>query len=490
MTQVGDGPRADEPALGALLAERYQLEEHINHDGAGRDVWRGVDVILRRPVAIVMREPGGDSAQEMLSAAVTASRVTHPNLIGVYDAIDEGARAYVVREWVDGVALRDLVVDEGQLDPERTTAVLNGVSQAVAALHASGMAHGNIHPGSVLIAHDGRVVLTDARADGYASFERDIRALGGSGYFMLTGSWPSEAGRAPATISDALRDHTGAPSAPRQIRAGVPTYLDDLVMDLLNPDLALPSAEVLAAELSRLDTGGDQLLFGQGSGTLRFASTEEAAPSPRLTIPKVAVVSGAALAVAVAVMVLGFKVLNAKADADHGNPAATQSAHPGNPHPIPLTAAQVRIVDPKGDRKETKNAGYLVDGDPGTAWKTNGYTRANFGGSKPGMGILIKLDSPQRIASVKVQLTLPGATGQLMAGSADPGDTSAGDQTILDTYQKVGDPLVNAGTTMVFATDMSTPYQYLLVWFTELPLDNASANPYKIGVQEITVEVQ
>ncbi len=490
MTQVGDGPRADEPALGALLAERYQLEEHINHDGAGRDVWRGVDVVLRRPVAVVMREPGGESAQEMLSAAVTASRVTHPNLIGVYDAIDEGARAYVVREWIDGVALRDLVVDEGQLDPERTTAVLNGVSQAVAALHASGMAHGNIHPGSVLIGHDGRVVLTDARADEYATVERDIRALGGLGYFMLTGSWPSEAGRAPATIPDALRDQSGAPSAPRQIRAGVPTYLDDLVMDLLNPDLALPSAEVLAAELSRLDTGGDQLLFGQGSGTLRFGPSDEPAPTARLTIPKVALVSGAALAVAVAAMVLGMKVLNAKADADHGNPAASQSTQSG-PHPVLLTAAQVRIVDPKGDRKETKNAGLVVDGDPDTAWKTNGYTKPNFGGSKPGMGILIKLDSPQRVASVKVQLMLPGATGQLMAGSTDPGDTSAGDQTILDTYQKLGDPLVNAGTTMVFATDMSTPYQYLLVWFTELTLENASApNPYKIGVQEITVEVQ
>lgn len=473
-----------------LLAERYQLEEHINHDGAGRDVWRGVDVVLRRPVAIVMREPGGESAEEMLAAAVTASRVTHPNLIGVYDAIDEGSRAYVVREWIDGLALRDLVADEGQLDPERTTAVLNAVAQAVAALHTSGMAHGNIHPGSILVADDGRVVLTDPRAEAETTPERDIRALGACGYFMLTGSWPSEGGRAPASIPDALRNESGAPVAPRQIRAGVPTYLDDLVMDLLNPDLAPPSSEVLAAELSRLDTGGDQLFFGQGSGTLRFATPDEPVPSGRLTIPKVAMVSGAALAVAIAAMVLGVKVLNAKADADHNTPS-TQATHQGKPKPVALTAAQVRIVDPKGDRKETKNASYVVDGDPGTAWKTNGYTRSNFGGSKPGMGILIKLDSPQRVASVKVQLTLAGATGQLLAGSADPGDTSAGDTTILDTYKAVGDAQVRAGTTMVFATDMSTPYQYLLVWFTELPLENSTAaNPYRIGVQEITVEVQ
>ena len=134
MTQVGEGQEtaADEagpvmtfgaPTVGEILAERYQLEEHVNNDSAGRQVWRGVDVILRRPVAVVLRHPGGDSATEMLQAAVAASRVIHPNLVGVYDAIDEGERAYVVREWVDGEALRELVAAEGPLDPARATAI-------------------------------------------------------------------------------------------------------------------------------------------------------------------------------------------------------------------------------------------------------------------------------------------------------------------------------------------------------------------------------
>src|ERR1700754_3521642 len=105
VTQVGEGQEADEaappvttfgaPSVGEILAERYELIEHVNDDSAGRQVWRGVDVILRRPVAVVLRYPGGDSAAEMLQAAVTASRVIPPSLIGVYDAIDEGDRAYV-----------------------------------------------------------------------------------------------------------------------------------------------------------------------------------------------------------------------------------------------------------------------------------------------------------------------------------------------------------------------------------------------------------
>jgi hypothetical protein len=181
--------------------------------------------------------------------------------------------------------------------------------------------------------------------------------------------------------------------------------------------------------------------------------------------------------------------LNAKADPrNNGLPTAGPSTGPVNPRPITLSAAQVRIVDPKGDRKETENAARVVDGDPDTAWKTNGYTRANFGGSKPGMGVLIDLRAIQHVASVKVQLTLPGAKAQLRTGKADPGNNREGDTTIDETYTAIGDIKVT-GKTTVFPVDQKV--QFLLIWFTELPLENAnSANPYKIGVEEISVEVQ
>ena len=161
MTQVGEGQEAEEtappvmtfgaPTAGEVLADRYELVEHINNDSAGRLVWRGVDVVLRRPVAVVLRYPGGDSATEMLQAAVAASRVIHPNLVGVYDAIDEADRAYVVREWVDGQSLRELVSADGPLDPARATAIGSAIASALAAVHATGMVHGNVHPGTVMI---------------------------------------------------------------------------------------------------------------------------------------------------------------------------------------------------------------------------------------------------------------------------------------------------------------------------------------------------
>ncbi|MEV4416441.1 protein kinase family protein [Catellatospora sp. NPDC049609] len=506
MTQVGEGPTAAgsaaEPlgglAVGDVLAERYRLEEHINNDSAGRQVWRGVDVVLRRPVALVLRTPGGSSAEEMLSAAVTASRVVHPNLIGVYDAIDEGERAYVIREWIDGTALRDLVAEEGPFDAERTTSVLHAVADAVSALHTSGMAHGNVHPGTVLIAGDGRVVLADARVDANTSNEADVRSLGALAYFLLTGHWPkAEAGRESA-LPDGRRDSTGALVAPRQVRAGVPTYLDDLVMDLLDGKLALPSAQVLTSELARLDTG-ERLLLG-GNGTLRFAE-EAAEPTPRAATPKLMVAGGVALALVVSGLVLAVRALNADAtQPPAAAPSPVVSVEPSatvapRPQALVLRDDQVRIVDPYGDRDNASQAKRMIDGDVNSHWRTSYYNQ-NFGTPaqpKKGLGILIKLDKPQIVSSVKLQLTDTGTSAELQAGPADAPQTKAGDQTIVDTFKRVEGATVfgsDSGSTMVFATDATTPYQYLMVWISQLPKDSENASRFRVGVQEIVVEVQ
>ena len=492
MTHVGDAYASsppsgeDVPAAGHVLAERYRLERHIGDDNAGREVWRGVDTILQRAVAIVMRRPGGENAEEMLRAAVTASQVTHSNLVGVYDAIDEGDRAFVVREWIDGSALREAVFDDGPFDAERTTYVLHAVAEAIAALHTAGTTHGNIHPGTVLIGDDGRVVLTDARFDDANSLEADVRAIGACGYFMLTGQWPA----VRLGLPQGRRTATGALVAPRQVRAGVPNYLDDMVMDLLNEELTPPSAPVLAAELSRLDTG-DQLLFG-GTGTLRFA---DEVPEPTRSPTKLVAVGGTALALIIAGMVLGIKALNANADPSHnggnggGQPTTNASPTLVNPRPVRLSESQVRIVDPKGDRTELRDAGLTVDGNANTGWKTDGYkNKPNFGGSKPGMGILVKLDQPMHVTSVRVQFNAPGVTAEIRSGASDHDATSVGDKMIYDTYRVVGSPLVkHPGTVMVFPSDLDT--QYLLIWITELPYDS-STDRYRIGVQEITVETQ
>jgi hypothetical protein len=493
VTQVGEGQDAAKtasamttfgaPTVGEILADRYQLEEHINDDSVGRQVWRGVDVILRRPVAVVLRYPGGDSAMEMLQAAVTASRVVHPNLVGVYDAIDEGERAYVVREWVAGAALREIVTASGPLDAERATTVAHAASAAVAAVHATGMAHGNVHPGTVLVDHDGRVVLADARGDGTATAEADARAVGGVLYYALTGHWPqAEAGR--TALPDAVRDSSGALASPRQNRAGVPDYLDELTMDLLDLRVAPPSAEMLAAELNRLDSAGDDQFF-YDSGPLRF--TDEDRPEPhRRSGRKIALVSAGLALIALVGLLIGIPLVNG------GGATAGAGA---NPQVIRLSTSQVRLVDPLGDRTEAEGVAKAVDGNENTAWETDQYNdNFKIKGYKEGIGLLINLGQPRQVSNVEVELSAVGASARLLAGASDPGtgktdanDLKAADQTIQQTYQQVGDAFDNhTGTRMVFAGfDANKKYQYLLVWITSLP--RTDAGKYQIGVQEITV---
>ncbi|MFF0470356.1 protein kinase family protein [Micromonospora zamorensis] len=517
VTQVGEGQEADEsappvmtfgaPTAGEVLAERYELVEHINNDSAGRLVWRGVDVILRRPVAVVLRYPGGDSATEMLQAAVAASRVIHPNLVGVYDAIDEADRAYVVREWVDGQSLRDLAAD-GPLDPARATAIGNAVASALAAVHATGMVHGNVHPGTVMISDEGRVVLADARTDGDDSQENDIRAVGGVLYFALTGYWPhaeaplrgATAGHGRAAIPDAVRDAGGAIAAPRQVRAGVPAYLDDLTMDLLDAEIAPPSSDVLAAELARLDVPAEEEHYLDNSGPLRFAADTEEEPSPLAAAGgrKVAVGIAGLLAVALVGLLIGISTLGDGDKDPQSNPVAapTSSAPAGDATPAAaaarkLTVKNVRIIDPYSkNRSEVDGAEKVIDGDEDEGWETETYRdRPNFGNLKEGMGVWIDLGEPHTVKSVQAILSATGASARLLAGTTNPASGPTGDKQLELDYKKtaIGQPFEDHdGTTMTFnGFDADQKYQYLLFWITELA---PAEGGFKLGVQEITVQ--
>jgi tRNA A-37 threonylcarbamoyl transferase component Bud32 len=476
-------------AVGDVLAERYRLEGHVDTDSAGRQIWRGMDVVLRRPVALVLRQPGGDAAASMLTAAVAASRLVHPHLVSVYDAIDEQDRAYVVREWVPGVSLRD-VLAQAPLDAERATLVTHAIAEAVAALHSAGIAHGNIHPGTILVADDGRVVLADAQAEAEATADAstDVRAVGAVLYACLTGHWPhAEAGN--SALPDAVRDSAGRIATPRQARGGIPRHLDEIATELLDPQASAPTAAALATEFARLANQEGDPEFDE-AGPMGFGPGE---PTNRRR-------AGGKLAVGVAVLALiavtgavtGLKILSGgPSDATplldaSGSPVVNAPAAAGKA--IAIHPDQVRVVDPpKGDRTEVTGAEAVVDGNETTGWSTQNYNRPNFGGLKPGMGILINLGAPTKVRSVRVVVSQQGASVALRTGPNDPGNDSNGDKTIANGYVTVGQPLEDhSGTVMVFPVpDQQQDVQYLLVWITKLPATNDGK--FALAINEITV---
>ena len=506
MTPMDDDPLARTPAsqvldhgspqVGEVLAQRYRLEEHIGDDMLGRQLWRGSDVILQRPVTVVLRYPGGNSAAEMLSAAVTASRIVHPHLIGVYDAIDEGDRAYVVREWVEGTSLRKVVASYGPLEADKAVAIAHAVAAAVSALHDTGMAHGNVQPGTVLIGDDGRVVLGDARADEAATVESDIRAVGAVLYCALTGNWPHvEAG--VANELDASRNAAGAILAPHQVRAGIPNQVDQLTVDLLNPNLDLPTADVLANELSHLDNAEGALFADEPLDLDAFDSAALAPESSTPTGRKMAIVIAALLVIAIAGTIAAVNTLGGSKDSPTtpqvgavGTAAPGKSQSGGAAAPIPISPAAVRVVAPTGERDNNNTVGRVFDNNPSTTWRTNHYVGSgNFGNIKPGIGLLIDLGQETAVSAVQIDMAVPGATVVLKGSNGPVADSRDGDAAAVQ-WPNIGEPRTDV-TTRLLLTGQEQKVRYLLVWFTKIPASPADgADKFRLEVMEIAVRGQ
>ncbi|MFI7399316.1 protein kinase [Streptomyces sp. NPDC049541] len=153
-------------------------------------VWRAVDEMLDRPVAVKeMRIDGLDAEdsrtrrERTLREARATARIDHPNVVRVYDVVDEGERLWIVMELVVGRSLERITVEEGPLVPGETARIGLGLVAALRQVHARGVLHRDIKPGNVLVEENGRrVVLTDF---GIAAIQ-DAKALTMVG--MLVGS--------------------------------------------------------------------------------------------------------------------------------------------------------------------------------------------------------------------------------------------------------------------------------------------------------------
>ncbi|MGW3846854.1 protein kinase domain-containing protein [Streptomyces fagopyri] len=153
-------------------------------------VWRAMDDMLDRQVAVKeMRIDGLDPEdtrtrrERTLREARATARIDHPNVVRIYDVVDEGERLWIVMELVAGRSLEQVVVEEGPLGPPAAARIGLGLVSALRQVHAGGVLHRGIKPGNVLIERRGqRVVLTDF---GIAALQ-DAEALTMVG--MLVGS--------------------------------------------------------------------------------------------------------------------------------------------------------------------------------------------------------------------------------------------------------------------------------------------------------------
>ncbi|HMH90714.1 MAG TPA: serine/threonine-protein kinase [Streptosporangiaceae bacterium] len=158
---------------GRLIAGRYRLQDPIGR-GATGVVWRGRDELLHRDVAVkeVMvtagqapgdsrRTIGAASYQRTLREARAAARLSHPGVVTVFDILDEAGSPWIVMELICGRSLDQVIAEDGPLPPRHAAQVGASLLSALAAAHAAGVLHRDVKPANVLVAGDGRVVLTD-----------------------------------------------------------------------------------------------------------------------------------------------------------------------------------------------------------------------------------------------------------------------------------------------------------------------------------------
>ncbi|MEU6842070.1 serine/threonine-protein kinase [Streptomyces sp. NPDC046716] len=153
---------------GRVVAGRYRLLDPIGEGGMGT-VWRAHDDVLGREVAVKeVRAPAGLPTadrdrmyQRLEREAWAAARISHRNVITLYDVATDDERPWIVMELVRGVSLADQLDAEGPMPPQRAAHIGAEILAALRAAHGAGVLHRDVKPGNVLLSNDGRIVLTD-----------------------------------------------------------------------------------------------------------------------------------------------------------------------------------------------------------------------------------------------------------------------------------------------------------------------------------------
>ena len=267
---------------GSFLQDRYEIIERIGSGGMS-DVYKARDRKLNRLVAVkVLKEEfcnDHDFVSKFKIEAQSAAGLSHPNVVNIYDVVDDDELHYIVMELVEGITLKNFIHEKGRLKLNETLGIAIQVAQGIAAAHEQHIVHRDIKPQNIIISSDGTAKVADfgiaraasqstmnaaamgsvhyispEQARGEASDERsDIYSLGITMFEMITGRLPFEGDN---SISVALAHIENDMPLPSSLNSESTPDFDNVILKCCQkkPERRYQNLESLIIDLRRLLT--------------------------------------------------------------------------------------------------------------------------------------------------------------------------------------------------------------------------------------------
>jgi serine/threonine-protein kinase len=272
-----------DPLIGRMLDQRYLVRSRVAHGGMAT-VYLATDTRLDREVALKVMHAelarDADFVTRFIGEAKSVARLSHPNIVAVFDQGSDGQFLYLSMEYVPGRTLRSLLSERGWFPYAEAMAVMDPILSGLAAAHRAGIVHRDVKPENVLVSADGRVKVVDfglARAQsatsrhtkagqvigtvayiapeqvkgGVTDFHTDVYAAGVMLFEMLTGRQPHAGETALQVAYKHVNEDVPPPSA---FVPGLPPAVDQLVRAATsrNPQLRPANADMFLSAIRSL----------------------------------------------------------------------------------------------------------------------------------------------------------------------------------------------------------------------------------------------
>jgi tRNA A-37 threonylcarbamoyl transferase component Bud32 len=495
--------------IGTLLSGRYKLEAKLGSGGMST-VYLARDSTLDRQVAVkVMHREMSEQADQLerfRQEARAVAKLSHPNVVAVIDAGEDGGHPYIVFEYVQGETLKQRINRVGALDAQEALAYAIEIARGLTVAHARNMVHRDIKPQNVLIDSEGRAKLTDfgisrqLEQDGMTATGRvlgttdyvapeqamghpvdqrsDVYSLGVVLYEMLTGQVPfqadSQVGVAMKHVNEELPDvqlrrpelSAAAAMVVERATAKDPADRYPSVGELID-DLST-ALEVEAARAGSTTAEATSVLDAVPPAERKLSSGRGPGPRSWLAIALLVLLAAAVL---LAVQLIGS-----------GKGPGGGGALDGKGKPIPL--AGVGDYDPQGDGEEDpETVNLAIDGDPTTtAWSSEHYDTDTFAGTKsgpdPGVGIYVTAKATTTPAAMIVRTPTPGWDAKIFASPSGP------PEELSEWGEPVGD-VTDAKEVEEIELHLGSPAKYFLIWFNKAAPARDQESRYQVEISDV-----